>query len=72
MTSKRHTDLKIWPSEAKYLEESDFDVQKSLDPPKSDENDEKPKKKSEIKKKNRRRTIEICKSSETHVAEVSR
>ena len=42
MTSKRHTDLKIWPSEAKYLEESDFHVKTGLAPPKSAENDEKP------------------------------
>ena len=42
--SKRPTDLKIWPSEAKYLKESDFDVQNSPDPPKSDENHENQKK----------------------------
>ena len=42
MSSKRCTDLEIWPSEAKYLEEADFDVKISLAPPKSAENDEKP------------------------------
>ena len=47
MTSKGRIDLKIWPSEAKYLWESDFDVEKALAPPKNVENDEKPKKKSE-------------------------
>ena len=46
--SKRPTDLKNWPSEAKYLEESDFDIQNSPDPPKSDENHENQKKKSEF------------------------
>ena len=38
----RRTDLKIWPSKAKSIEEPDFDVKKSLAPPKSAENDEKP------------------------------
>ena len=28
MSSKRRTDLEIWPSEAKYLEDPDFDVKK--------------------------------------------
>ena len=74
MSFKRRTDLKIWPSEAKYLEEPDFDVKTSLTPRKSAENYEKPnpfpEKKSE--KKIRRQKIEICKSSETRVAEVSR
>ena len=78
--SKRPTDLKIWPSEAKYLREADFDVQKSPDPPKSDENNEKPKKKSEKKVRPKiffgkcfsRQKIENCKSSETRFAEVSR
>ena len=41
MSSKRPTDLKIWPSEAKYLQESDFDVKTSLAPPKSAKNCEK-------------------------------
>ena len=41
MSSKRRTDLKIWPSKAKNLEELDFDVRKSLAPPKSIKNDEK-------------------------------
>ena len=50
MSSRRRTHPKIWPSEAKYLQEADFDVQKSPDPPKSDENNEKPKKNP--KKKN--------------------
>ena len=68
------TDMKIWPSEAKYLQESDFDVKKSLAPPKSAENDEKPisETKNVSKKKIRRQKIESCKSSETRVAEVSR
>ena len=79
MSSKRRTDLKFWPSEAKYLRESDFDVKTSLAPLKSAENDEKsisktekknPKKKS--KKKIRRQKIENRKSSETCFAEVSR
>ena len=48
MTSKRRTDLKIWPSKAKNLEELDFDVRKSLAPRKSTENYEKPKKKSDF------------------------
>ena len=48
MSSKRRTDLKIWPSKAKNLEELDFDVRKSLAPRKSTENDENPKKKSEF------------------------
>ena len=42
--TKRLTDLEICPSEAKNLEEADFDVQKSLARPKSVENYEKPKK----------------------------
>ena len=41
MSSKRPTDLKIWPSEAKYLQESDFDVKTNLAPPKSTKNEEK-------------------------------
>ena len=45
MSPKRRTDLKIWPSKAKNLEELDFDVRKSLAPRKSTENDEKPKEK---------------------------
>ena len=59
---------------AKNLEELDFDVRKSLAPRKSTKNDEKPKKKkSEFFSGNffRRQKIEICKSSETRVAEVS-
>ena len=43
MSPKRRTDLKIWPSKAKNLEELDFDVRKSLAPRKSAENNEKPK-----------------------------
>ena len=39
--SKRRTDLKIWPSKAKNLEELKFDVRKSLAPPKSIKKDEK-------------------------------
>ena len=49
MGSKCHTDKKIWPSKAKYLEEFDFDVKTSLAPPKSAENYEKPKKKNRKK-----------------------
>ena len=41
MSPKRRTDLKIWQSKAKNLEELDFDVRKSLAPPKSIKNDEK-------------------------------
>ena len=37
MSSKRRTDLKIWPSKAKNLEEFDFGVRKSLAPRKSAE-----------------------------------
>ena len=44
MRPKRRTDLKIWPSKAKNLEELDFDVRKSLAPRKSTENDENRKK----------------------------
>ena len=66
---------KIDESEAKFIEQLDFDVQKNLAPPKSIENHEKPEKKIEkkISKQNfRRQKIENCKSSETLVAEVSR
>ena len=49
MSSRRRTNLKIWPSEAKYLEESDFTVKTSLAPPKSAANNEKPINKSEKK-----------------------
>ena len=60
----------------KNLEELDFDVRKSLAPRKSAENDnENPKKNENFfpeKKKNWRRKVEIYKSSETRVAEVSR
>ena len=69
MSPKGRTDLKIWPSKAKNLEELEFDVRKSLAPRKSIENYEKPKKKSE--ENFRRQKIEICKSSETRVAKVS-
>ena len=41
MGPKRRTDLKIWPSEAKNLKETDFDIKKHLAPPKSAEHDEK-------------------------------
>ena len=40
-TSKRRTDLKNCVPDAKFLKESDFDVEKGLAPPKSTENDEK-------------------------------
>ena len=46
------TDLRKGVSEAKFDVEADFDVKKSLAPPKSAENHEKPKKKSEKKSKN--------------------
>ena len=39
--SKDRRDLKNWPSKAKNLEESDFDVKPSLAPPKSADNCEK-------------------------------
>ena len=52
MSPKRRTDLKIWPSKAKNLEELDFDVRKSLAPRKSTENDEKRKKIEKIFEKN--------------------
>ena len=57
----------------KNLEELDFDVRKSLAPRKSTENSEKPKTNPIffLKFFFRRRKIEICKSSETRVAEVS-
>ena len=41
MSPKRRTDLKIWPSKAKNLEELDSDVRKTLAPPKSSKKDEK-------------------------------
>ena len=41
MGPRRRTDLKIWPSEAKNLKETDFDIKKHLAPPKSAEHDEK-------------------------------
>ena len=41
MSSKRRTDLKIWPSKAKNLEEFDFDDKTSLAPAKSIKNNEK-------------------------------
>ena len=44
MASKPHTGLRTRPSAAKCLEEPDFDVQNSPDPPKSDENHENQKK----------------------------
>ena len=42
MSSKGRTDLKIWQSKAKNHEELDFDVRKTLAPPKSIKNGEKP------------------------------
>ena len=48
MSPKRRTDLKIWQSKAKNLEELDFDVRKSLAPRKSAKNNEKPEKKSDL------------------------
>ena len=74
MSPKRRTDLKNWPSKAKNLEELDFDVRKNLAPRKSTKNDENPKKKSDLFFRIfflRRKKIELCKSSETRVAEVS-
>ena len=72
--SKRPMDLKLWPSEAKYLEESDFDVEKSLAPQKIAENYENRKKirKFFIISFFRRQKIKNYKSSETRFAEVSR
>ena len=74
MSSKRRKDLKIRLSEAKYLEEPDFDVQKHLASPKSGEINEKPISETEYfsDKNFWRQKIESCKSSETCVAEVSR
>ena len=69
------TDLRKGVSEAKFDVEADFDVKKSLAPPKAAENHEKPKKKSQKhfqKKFFRRQKIESCKSSEMRFAEVSR
>ena len=68
------TDLRKGVSEAKFNVEADFDVKKSLAPPKSAENHEKPKTKSQNnfrKKKFRRQKMESCKSSETRFPEVS-
>ena len=48
MSLKRRTNLKIWSSKAKNLEEFDFDIRKSLAPRKSGENNEKPKNKFEF------------------------
>ena len=58
--SKCHTDLKIDESEAKFIEQLDFVVQKNLAPPKSIENHEKPEKKS--KKKFRKQIFGVKKS----------
>ena len=68
------TDLRKGVSEAKFDVEADFDVKKSLAPPKAAENHEKPKKnrKKNSKKNFRRQKIESCKSSETRFPEVSR
>ena len=51
--------LRTRPSEAKCLEEPDFDVQNSPDPPKSDENHENQKK---IRKKIRKKIFGVKKS----------
>ena len=70
------TDLRINLSGAKFDEEADFDVRSAVGPPKPHQIDENltfrskkfaPKDFSASKRK-----IEICKSSETRVAEVSR
>ena len=61
MSPKRRTDLKIWPSKAKNLEELDFDVRKSLAPRKSTENDEKSKKNPNCFQKNK---FDVKKSAE--------
>ena len=68
------TDLRKGVSEAKFDAEADFDVKKSLAPPKSPENHEKRKTIREqiSEKKFRRQKIESCKSSETRFPEVSR
>ena len=50
MASKPRTGLRTRPSAAKCLQELDFDVKKSLAPPKSVENCEKLKKKKKRKK----------------------
>ena len=51
MASKPRTGLRTRPSAAKCLQELDFDVKKSLAPPKSVENDEKPMSESEKSEK---------------------
>ena len=60
--SKPRTDLRTRPSAAKCLQELDFDVQKSLAPPKSVENCEKPKKNEKKSKKNRKKKFGAKKS----------
>ena len=79
--SKKHlfvifgrTDLRISLSGAKFDEEADFDVRSAVGPPKPHQIDENLTFRSEnfAEKNFRRRKIEICKSSETRVAEVSR
>ena len=69
-----HTDLRINLSGAKFDAEADFDVRSAVGPPKPHQIDEKPTFRSENFAGNvfRRRKIEIYKSSETRVAEVSR
>ena len=62
MSSKRRTDLKIWPSKAKNLEELDSDVRKTLAPRKSTENNEKPKKKKKNPRKQKNRYQKIKKA----------
>ena len=67
------TDLRISPPGTKFDEEADFDVRSAVGTPKPHQIDEN----LTFRSKNfaehffRRRKIEICKSSETRVAEVS-
>ena len=68
------TDLRISLSGTKFDEEADFDVRLAVGPPKPRQIDENLTFRSENFAENvfRRRKIESCKSSKTHVAEVSR
>ena len=68
------TDLRISLSGAKFDKEADFDLRSAVGPPKPNQIDENLIFRSEnfAEKNFRPRKIEICKSSETRVAEVSR
>ena len=74
MSSTGRTELQMSLSGAKNVKEAAGDVRFGAAPPKSVENDEKPKKKSEknIEKNFRCRKIEGCKSSETRFPKVWR